>query len=657
MAERYDAGIVTAYGAAVRGGYTGTYDEFCAQQAGYAQSAAAVAQAKTDAEAAAQRAQNVAASIPADYSQMSEDVDTLKTDTNTLKEDIREYDDNVILVKNLVTEYRQGYVPATIGGKISESSNASYGYVKVKVKPNRTYMSTRPFSAGLSYFVDADGNSLGTIKGHVSDNTITTVTDCEWIYLTNAWGSYNTLDIVVLEGSEGITQANGYFISTYPYDTVVSVNIPRLIFGTKGSTASERLTALETFQNASEPVVEASSDFITNVNLYKNLVNNVVEGFYPEVSQGKVVILPNASYGYTKMPVKGGKTYTCSKNGFNGNFARVADENDNYLGKLNTFRVGSTGYVYAMPENAKYVYGSFSGFTDGYDIVFIEGSDNITSYSTAQYPYDTVYNIQIPLLENVPKVFKVGSTREYTTLKAGIEEATKYFDSVVFVDAETYDMETEFGTDFFTNYTSSSSRGIELKNRVHVIFASGAKVVFDGSAYGDAVHQYFSPFNANAYGFTLENAWVETKACRYCVHDDYGDTDIPNHNVYKHCHFEHDSTGTNWGAHQAIGGGFGLSSDIEIRECYAKAEGVLYPITYHNAGYNKPSLLHYKSIIVVTGCHIDGSVMVSRTGYSTDKSQAFISNNSVTLEPGIGATTQDAEDNVVMYKWNNIIRT
>ena len=32
MAETYSAGIVTAYGAAVRGGYTGTYEEFCAEQ-------------------------------------------------------------------------------------------------------------------------------------------------------------------------------------------------------------------------------------------------------------------------------------------------------------------------------------------------------------------------------------------------------------------------------------------------------------------------------------------------------------------------------------------------------------------------------------------------------------------------------------------------
>lgn len=53
MANTYSAGIVTAYGAAKRSGYTGTYDDFCRQQAQYADNAAAVEQAKTDAQAAA----------------------------------------------------------------------------------------------------------------------------------------------------------------------------------------------------------------------------------------------------------------------------------------------------------------------------------------------------------------------------------------------------------------------------------------------------------------------------------------------------------------------------------------------------------------------------------------------------------------------------
>lgn len=48
----YSAGIVTAYGSAVRAGYTGTYEDFCRQQAEYAENAQAVEQAKQDAQTA-----------------------------------------------------------------------------------------------------------------------------------------------------------------------------------------------------------------------------------------------------------------------------------------------------------------------------------------------------------------------------------------------------------------------------------------------------------------------------------------------------------------------------------------------------------------------------------------------------------------------------
>lgn len=51
-----EAGTATAYGSAVEGGYTGTYEDFCRQQAGYAESAEAVEQAKNTAVSAANTA-------------------------------------------------------------------------------------------------------------------------------------------------------------------------------------------------------------------------------------------------------------------------------------------------------------------------------------------------------------------------------------------------------------------------------------------------------------------------------------------------------------------------------------------------------------------------------------------------------------------------
>lgn len=58
MSRTYNAGIVTAYGAAVRGGYTGTYEEFCEAQANIATNA-------DRAEAAADRAEEAAAQMGA----------------------------------------------------------------------------------------------------------------------------------------------------------------------------------------------------------------------------------------------------------------------------------------------------------------------------------------------------------------------------------------------------------------------------------------------------------------------------------------------------------------------------------------------------------------------------------------------------------------
>lgn len=54
MAKTYIAGTVTAYGAAVKGGYTGTYEEFCAEQAKFAENAQQVAEDRAAVDAAAE---------------------------------------------------------------------------------------------------------------------------------------------------------------------------------------------------------------------------------------------------------------------------------------------------------------------------------------------------------------------------------------------------------------------------------------------------------------------------------------------------------------------------------------------------------------------------------------------------------------------------
>ncbi len=70
-ADRYAAGIATAYGAAVQGGYTGTYAQFCAQQAQFAENAQAVEEAKQEVLSTVQTFENT--TVPAAITQVQEE--------------------------------------------------------------------------------------------------------------------------------------------------------------------------------------------------------------------------------------------------------------------------------------------------------------------------------------------------------------------------------------------------------------------------------------------------------------------------------------------------------------------------------------------------------------------------------------------------------
>ena len=207
MAERYDAGIVTAYGAAVRGGYTGTYDEFCAQQAGYAQNAAAVEQAKSDAQTAAQAAQDVADSIPADYSQMSADVTQLQADTNTLKEDISSLSDlykkteckNIFDKDALISGYY--YTQAGQGG----GGSAAYSVLPaLKLEAGIPYSSSgTAMREAFTYYATSEDGARSMLSS-ISDAGIEIVTG-NYIKLSNFIPSSDIYLFITVGNSDNIS--------------------------------------------------------------------------------------------------------------------------------------------------------------------------------------------------------------------------------------------------------------------------------------------------------------------------------------------------------------------------------------------------------------------------------------------------------------------
>lgn len=267
-----------------------------------------------------------------------------------------------------------------------------------------------------------------------------------------------------------------------------------------------------------------------------------------------------------------------------------------------------------------------------------------------------LYNINSSILKPKEKIYYCGSSREYKTLKGVIEEATKFMDSIVYVDAETFDLVEEFGEEYLDSYSGAETIGICLKNRVHIIFANGSKVLFNYKGSNTKVHEYFSPFNSGEYGFTLENAWIESTNCRYSIHDERGIAADPYHNKYIRCTMIHDSSNCSWGAHQAIGGGLGQYGDVLIEDGYYKAVGYVDNISYHNTLFAEDSKA--KSKVVIRGAYIDGTTLCANYGTSKEISQMFICGCSLRVEPKLERViTGERADNMEVIAWGNTIRT
>lgn len=254
---------------------------------------------------------------------------------------------------------------------------------------------------------------------------------------------------------------------------------------------------------------------------------------------------------------------------------------------------------------------------------------------------------------SVNRVYTCGTGEQFTKLKDVIEEATKYKNSYVYVKPETFDLVQEFGQDYLDNYDGREF-GIHLYNDIHVIFDSGAKVVFDYQGENKKVHEFFAPFNAkyDGGGFEIVNAWVESKNCRYSVHDEHAGDDVPYRNVYKHCTFIHDSSNCSWGSHQAIGGGLGKHGDIIVEDCYGKSVGTNQVFSWHNAVKTESC----KSNIVVKGCYLEGYMDFGLQGTYTDATNIFVSNCSLTKKPCVVGDSNSVV-NMKVYEWNNEIRT
>lgn len=545
---------------------------------------------------------------------------------NKVNDKVNLYQDNVMLHRNLIDGIVQDYVCSnTTGTVIAFTANTGYGYAKFGVEAGEIIsISSVNFNNNFSVVTDADDVILGKLNEYqyADNNTVyqMPVSACN-VYLcadlfATAWMPRS---VVVLHTDEDITDTTIYNTTNFPYGEVARVQADKLYDAASGVFVSEVVN---------EVVNGTKAHSFSRQYLNKD---NLIDGYY--YSEAGINVA-NKDYAiFPAIRLNAGKYHFKY---VSQNFSHIvsADGTSTTLAKLT-----DNGVATLTEDSVCY-------FTKTANTPYAMLADNELP---DEYVYGTYHY-------SPQKIFKVGSKREYTTLRAGIEAAEKFLDATVYVDPEEFDLVEEFGQEYLDSYDGSEGMiGIWLKNRVRVIFASGAKVVFNYTGANENVHTYFSPFNAGEYGFTLENAWVESKNCRYTMHDERNSAEIPYTNHYKRCTFIHDSSECSWGAHQALGGGLGRWGDILIEDCYMSSNGYADVLTYHNAGYNQPSLTEFKSNITIRGCYVDGTIRVNATGYSSLVTVAHVSGNCLKNEPHSGKTSEDATDNVLLRAWNNVI--
>lgn len=257
-----------------------------------------------------------------------------------------------------------------------------------------------------------------------------------------------------------------------------------------------------------------------------------------------------------------------------------------------------------------------------------------------------------------------GRTRQYKTLKSAVEYATQFKNSTIYFDNEDFDLIEEFGDSYFENYTYSSiaDGGLILKNGVHLIFASGSKVLANYEGNNRNVMYYWSPFMVGEGGFILENCEIVASRVRYCVHDDIGTTiTTPEYTKFINCKMYIDNNeNTAREQYECIGGGLPYSGEITIDGCIFEttaetrtqsAQISTGGVIYHNNGLSgaQSRLIVKNSLFLGERDRFGCSTLGNSTKMST-----VIATNCLSKSILPTKSLNGNIDNINFYAYNNV---
>ena len=255
-------------------------------------------------------------------------------------------------------------------------------------------------------------------------------------------------------------------------------------------------------------------------------------------------------------------------------------------------------------------------------------------------------------LEETLKYVIVGIGGTFTKLTDALKAArtSQYKGATFLVQAGTYDIISELGSDFWDNYSDyTDSNDMNLGNDVTWIFSPNAHVVCIYTGSNTNVKTYFSPFNslsAASGSFMIDGLNLVADGVRYAIHDDISGKGGYEQHIYKNCEITNRK--------RAIGAGFGADMFVEINNCiFHNEDSGTESVSWHN------SIANGNKRLVIKDCVFEGSgntLRVTHYGDYDTKALVLASGNLWKSAPVVTFENASAMyENIKLKEWNNVI--
>jgi len=254
------------------------------------------------------------------------------------------------------------------------------------------------------------------------------------------------------------------------------------------------------------------------------------------------------------------------------------------------------------------------------------------------------------------KTIEIGAGKDFEKFSDGLAEAYRLGNCDVIVYPGTYNLVTELGESGLSN--STNYKGLYIGRDTRLTFMDGAKVTCHYTGNVDTIITWFAILRAMDGNYVVENADFDCSNIRYCVHDEKDGVGDYIHE-YIDCRMKIDNTGSSWGPHQCIGGGFGTHGIVKvIRGVYESAGISAYDngvITFHQPADS--SITNFENSLIIDGVYfVNGTAFMSCGGASTIMSDFICSGCSALVAPFVNGAGTSATQNVNGYIWDNEIR-